>query len=113
MSSSAPLAATPEPPYYAVIFTSKRTEGDRGYAEMAERMMVLGMKRDGFLGLESARSADGFGITISYWRDDASIRAWKQDAEHQKAQYAGQQTWYEDYRVRVSKVERAYGKTPS
>jgi len=104
------IAATPQPPYYAVIFTSTRTEGDRGYGEMSRRMVELGSRYDGFLGIESARGADGLGITVSYWRDEAAILRWKQDEEHRKAQEAGQQTWYANYQVRVAKVERAYGK---
>jgi heme-degrading monooxygenase HmoA len=111
MSSSPGLARTPAPPYYAVIFTSRRTEGDQGYAAMAERMVGLGSKCDGFLGLESARGADGFGITVSYWRDEAAIAAWKRDTGHRQAQRGGRQTWYADYEVRVAKVERAYGKS--
>jgi heme-degrading monooxygenase HmoA len=106
--SATGFARTPEPPYYAVIFTSKRTEGDRGYAAMAERMADLGARYEGFLGLESVRGGDGIGITVSYWRDEASIRAWKRDTEHEKAQAAGQKLWYERYEVRVAKVERAY-----
>ncbi len=110
MSTPTGLARTPEPPYYAVIFTSRRTEGDRGYATMAARMDELGRTYDGFLGIDSARGADGVGITVSYWRDEAAILAWKRDAEHERAQRAGQQTWYDDYLVRIAKVERAYGK---
>lgn len=109
MSAPGDLARTPEPPYYAVIFTSKRTAGDHGYGAMAERMVDLGSKYDGFLGIESARGTDGLGITVSYWRDEAAITAWKRDTEHQKAQRGGQQAWYADYEVRVAKVERAYG----
>lgn len=109
MSAPGDLARTPEPPYYAVIFTSKRTAGDHGYGAMAERMVDLGSKYDGFLGIESARGADGLGITVSYWRDEAAIAAWKRDTEHQKAQRGGRQAWYADYEVRVAKVERAYG----
>ncbi len=109
MSAPGDLARTPEPPYYAVIFTSKRTAGDHGYGAMAERMVDLGSKYDGFLGIESARGADGLGITVSYWRDEAAIAAWKRDTEHQKAQRGGHQAWYADYEVRVAKVERAYG----
>lgn len=107
MSAPGALARTPEPPYYAVIFTSLRTAGDHGYDAMAERMVDLGSRYDGFLGIESARGADGLGITVSYWRDEAAIAAWKRDTEHQKAQRAGQQTWYSDYEVRIAKVERA------
>ena len=110
MSSPTGLARTPAPPYYAVIFTSRRTAGENGYGAMAEKMVALGSSYDGFLGIESARSADGLGITVSYWRDEASIAAWKCDTEHQQAQRGGQQTWSADYEVRVAKVERAYGK---
>jgi len=111
MSSPTGIARPPAPPYYAVIFTSQRTPGDRGYDAMAERMVALGSARDGFLGLESARGADGLGITVSYWRDEAAIAAWKRDSEHQQAQRGGRQAWYADYEVRVAKVERAYGKS--
>jgi heme-degrading monooxygenase HmoA len=110
MSTPSAPARTPTPPYYAVIFTTRRTEGDRGYEAMAERMAALAATQPGYLGAESARGADGLGITVSYWRDEASIVAWKQNAAHQDAQRAGQQTWYADYQLRVAKVERAYGK---
>lgn len=103
-------ARTPEPPYFAVIFTSSRTEGDLGYEQMAERMIELATRQPGFLGLDSARGADGLGITVSYWRDEASIVAWKQNTDHQQAQRGGRQTWYADFQVRIARVGRAYGK---
>lgn len=111
MSTPATLACTPAAPYYAVIFTSRRTEGDRGYGDMSDRMVELAARQPGYLGIDSVRGTDGLGITVSYWRDEASILAWKRDAEHQQAQRGGRQTWYADYQVRVAKVERAYGKT--
>lgn len=110
MSNPAVPARTPAPPYYAVIFTSQRTEGDRGYADMAGRMVELAAQQPGYLGMDSVREAGGRGITVSYWRDEAAIMAWKRDTEHQQAQRDGRQTWYEDYQVRVARVERAYGK---
>ncbi len=110
MSTPATLARTPAPPYYAVIFTSRRTDSDRGYGDMAERMVELAAKQPGYLGIDSVREAGGHGITVSYWRDEAAIMAWKRDTEHQQAQRGGQQTWYADYQVRVARVERAYGK---
>jgi heme-degrading monooxygenase HmoA len=108
MSAPLSLARTPEPPYYAVIFTSIRTLGDRGYGTMADRMVELAAQQDGFLGVDSIRDASGIGITVSYWRDEASIQRWKRHSEHQGAQKAGQETWYSNYHVRVAKVERAY-----
>jgi len=101
------IAATPEPPYYAVIFTSSRTEGDRGYGSMSDEMLRLAAARPGFLGVESAR--EEVGITVSYWRDLESIGLWKRDADHLAAQRLGRETWYAQYAVRIAKVEKAYG----
>jgi heme-degrading monooxygenase HmoA len=99
---------TPEPPYYAVIFTSRRRvrDGD-GYDATTERMEALAAQMPGFLGLESARA--GLGITVCYWRDEESIARWKAQAEHELAQQRGRQEWYEQYTIRVARVERAYG----
>lgn len=101
------IACTPEPPYYAVIFTSLRTDGDRGYAAMAERMLELAARQEGFLGVESARET--LGITVSYWASLEAIRDWKAHVEHQEAQRLGREVWYSRYRVRITKVEREYG----
>lgn len=103
------IAVTPPPPYYAVTFTSYRTELDEGYGEAAARMLELAAQQDGFLGAESARGADGLGITVSYWRDESAIRQWRQQAEHRGAQQAGRRDWYSAFRVRVCRVEREYG----
>ena len=101
------IANTPEPSYYAVIFSSHRTEGDNGYSEMADRMVGLAAAQPGFLGMESVR--EGLGITVSYWESLESISSWKKSAEHREAQRLGHQKWYSDFRVRVAKVEREYG----
>ncbi len=101
------IANTPEPPYYAVIFTSHRTEGDNGYKEMAKKMVELASKQPGFLGVESAR--EEVGITVSYWADLESIKNWKENIEHQKAQKLGRQKWYASFKTRISKVERDSG----
>ncbi|WP_455885144.1 antibiotic biosynthesis monooxygenase family protein [Pseudomonas spelaei] len=102
------IATTPAPPYYAVIFSSLRTEGDQGYAEAATRMLALAREQPGFLGVESARE-DGLGITVSYWSSEAAILAWKQQAEHQAVREQGRATWYSTFHTRVCKVQRAYG----
>lgn len=98
-----------EPPYTAVIFSSIRTEGDHGYAAVADRMAELAARQPGYLGHESARDpVTGHGITVSYWRDAASARAWKAVTEHQRAQASGRSRWYSDYVVRIATVERDY-----
>ena len=111
MSASAKPARTPEPPYHAVIFTSTRTDADRGYGAVADRMVELATRQPGFLGVESVRDpATGLGITVSYWTGEDAIRAWREDAEHRVAQETGKAVWYSDYQMRIAKVERAYGK---
>jgi heme-degrading monooxygenase HmoA len=107
--AKSPFAALPEGPCYAVIFSSQRTPGDNGYGAMAERMVELAAQQPGFLGIESARGADGFGITVAYWESEAAIAAWKAHAEHQMAQAMGKTRWYAHYELRVARVERAYG----
>jgi len=97
-----------EVPCYAVIFSSLRTEGERGYGATAQRMEELAKGMPGYLGIESARGADGFGITVSYWRDEASIAAWRRHGEHVLAQERGKREWYAHYEIRVAKVERSY-----
>lgn len=108
--SSTGIAKTPQPPYYAVIFISQRTEGDNGYADMAEKMVALASQQPGFLGIESVRGDDGLGITVSYWTSEEAIRDWKRNSEHQIAQQTGKRVWYADYMLRVARVERAYSK---
>lgn len=102
------IAKTPNTPYYAVIFTSIRTDEDAtGYSEMAEKMVEMGSKMNGFLGIESARNE--IGITVSYWETLEDIRNWKQVSEHQLAQLQGQSKWYSAYKTRICRVERDYG----
>jgi heme-degrading monooxygenase HmoA len=112
MTTSA-FSKTPEPPYYAVIFSSLRTVGDNGYSQMAGRMVELASQQPGFLGAESVRGQDGFGITVSYWASAEAISSWKANIEHIAAQELGKTAWYDHYELRVAKVERAYGKTPA
>lgn len=100
------IAKTPQPPYYAVIFTSIRTDIEAGYAETADLMIELAHQQEGFLGIESARN--DIGITISYWEDLEAIKRWKLHAEHRIAQEKGKTQWYKHYKVRICKVERDY-----
>jgi len=101
------IANTPAPPYYAVIFSSVRTDDGEGYAEMAERMAELAAQQSGYLGIESARNE--VGITVSYWESLEAIHHWKANAEHLLAQKLGREKWYATYKTRVCRVERDYG----
>ncbi|HMN14919.1 MAG TPA: antibiotic biosynthesis monooxygenase [Bellilinea sp.] len=99
-------AQTPQPPYFAVIFTSIRTEGDNDYAETAKQMLELASAQPGFLGFESARQE--IGISISYWSSQEAITNWKENVAHRQAQSRAK-NWYRQFRVRVCRVEREYG----
>lgn len=100
------VANTPAPPYYAVIFSSQRTEGDQGYRKFAEEILQLAEQHPGFLGAESVRDATGRGITVSYWDSLDSVRSFKGEARHIEAQALGNSTWYATFGLRVCKVER-------
>lgn len=104
-----PSTLAPRPPYYAVVFTSQRTPDDpEGYGVTADRMAELAAAQPGFLGIESARGADGVGITVSYWESLDAIRQWREHAEHRIAQELGRAKWYANFRLRVCRVEREY-----
>ncbi len=105
MSRFAPL---PGPPYYAVIFTAQRTDCDHGYGAMADTISALAEKPPGYLGVETTRDEDSFGITVSYRRDEASLLVWKEITEHLLVQKLGKTRWYKHYILRVAKVERSY-----
>jgi len=104
------FASTPEPPYFAVVFSSQRTAADDpGYERMAARMVELAAVQPGYLGIESARDSAGFGISVSYWSSEQALLGWKANLEHLAAQELGRSLWYAGYRLRVARVERAYG----
>jgi heme-degrading monooxygenase HmoA len=105
-----PFAVLPKPPYYSVTFSSKRSAVVEGYEDMAERMVQLASEQKGYLGIESARGSDGFGITVSYWASLEAILSWRTHAEHKIAQESGKTHWYQHYEVRIARVERSYGK---
>jgi len=101
------IAKTPQAPYYAVIFSSLRSDDIDGYEETAARMVELAAQQPGFLGVESVR--EELGITVSYWSDLESIKRWKSHAEHLLAQRMGMDKWYSSYKTRIARVERDYG----
>lgn len=105
MSNFAPL---PDPPYFAVIFTAQRSEGDFGYAAMADKMDQLASQQPGYIGIDTTRNEAGLGITVSYWSDEAALLNWRAVSEHALAQKLGRERWYDYYTLRVAKVERHY-----
>ncbi|MFD4672674.1 antibiotic biosynthesis monooxygenase family protein [Lentzea sp. NPDC058450] len=110
--SDAPLPAF-EPPYYAAIFTTVRTQDQTGYAETNARMEELVRDIPGYLGMDHAQNPGGLGITVGYFRDAEALEQWRTDAEHRVAQKRGRADWYESYTLHVAKVERSHGFTRS
>lgn len=102
------LPQTPAPPYYAVIFSSRRVPNAEGYLEVATAMEALAARQAGYLGHETALNKNGHGITVSYWKDEAAIAEWKKNSRHCLAKKLGNERWYEEYELRIAKVERAY-----
>jgi heme-degrading monooxygenase HmoA len=108
--SAARFSKTPKPPYYAVIFSSQRTDhGEADYEAAAERMFEVVQQQPGFLGAESTRDAEGFGITVAYFDSAENILRWRNHTEHAAVRERGKREWYEHFELRVAKVERAYG----
>lgn len=102
---------TPLPPTgaFAAIFISMRTGSDPAeYDHWAARMDQLAAKQPGYLGMESIRDQTGRGVTISYWESEEAIANWKADAEHKQVQRLGHKRFYEDFKVIITRVERAY-----
>lgn len=102
------LATTPQPPYYAVVFSSLLSQADGEYQDAADRMLELAKQQDGFLGVDSVRETQ-LGVTVSYWRDLDAIQKWKEHAEHRLVRERGRKEWYSAFRLRICRVEREYG----
>lgn len=107
------LFQTLKPPYYSVIFSSILKQAHDGYNEMAKQMEMLASQQPGYLGMDSVRETEGMGITVSYWKDEASIIAWKNNLIHLEAQKLGLEKWYEQYSLHITRVERAYHSSDS
>ncbi len=93
----------------AVIFTAQRTDrDDAAYEAAAQRMEELAYQQPGFVAVESVRGDDGLGITVSYWKNDADAKAWRDNAEHAEMREQGRARWYSAYTLYVARVERGY-----
>ncbi len=99
----------PEPGEIAVIFASQRNGADdAGYQAAAEAMEAMARVQPGYRGIVSSRGADGFGITISHWADEAAAIAWRDQPEHAAVREKGCRVWYDSYQVTICEVTRRY-----
>lgn len=93
----------------AVIFSAKRNGNDAaGYDEAAEQMVALAKQQKGFLGMNSVRDMQGYGITISYWQTDSDARAWRDHTQHSQIRHKGRALWYDEYSIQIARIDRAY-----
>lgn len=92
---------------FIVIFRARIRSFDAEYSRLAERMRALALEEFGCLEFHAVTEGRDE-IAISYWRDEESIRAWKEHPEHVLAQQAGRERWYESYSVQVAEIQRQY-----
>jgi len=106
------VVKTPKPPYYVVVFTSVNAPDvdHTEHTQMSHRLAKIAESYPGYLGIEPARNADGSGVSAIYWKDLESIAAFRRDSEHLVAKKRGRESWYSHYMIRISKVERDYGR---
>ena len=93
---------------WTVAFCNRRpVESDDGYGGTAEAMDRLAADQPGFVGVDSARSDDGVGITVSRWSSIAAMISWRRVVAHNEAQQHGRNGWYSWYRSDVARVDRS------
>lgn len=110
MHAGSRFATLPNPPYYAVVFSSQRTPHDAaGYDAAAQRMLDIARTQPGYLGFESTRDASGFGISVAYFESEEAIARWRDHPEHAAARREGHRSWYAHIELRIALVQRAYG----
>lgn len=96
----------------AVIFEVWPAEGNRQeYLDIAADLRPLLDEIDGFISIERFESLSEPGklLSLSFWRDDEAVAAWRKLEPHRAAQTAGREHVFADYRLRVAHVLRDYG----
>ncbi len=92
---------------YVVIFRAQVRAFDAEYFAMATKMRELALSKFGCLDFHAVTEGDQE-VALSYWPDEASIRAWREHPEHVVAQKAGRERWYVSYTVQVASITREY-----
>ena len=98
----------------AVIFEVQPVEGRAAeYFEIAASLRPELAKLDGFISIERFESVATRGkfVSLSFWRDEAAVAAWRNVDEHRMAQAKGRGGIFADYRIRVASVMRDYSMT--
>jgi glutathione S-transferase len=98
-------AHQPDAPCWAVIFANQMADGSE-YGPMAERMQRAAKASPGYIDYVSTRSAEGFGITVSYWSSLEDIAMWRANVEHREAQRMGRERFYASYDIKIARVTR-------
>ena len=96
----------------AVIFEVWPTSGRAGeYFDLAASLKPDLERIDGFISVERFESlvTSGKYLSLSFWRDEEAVRAWRNLEGHRRAQARGRGGVFADYRLRVASVVRDYG----
>ncbi len=90
-----------------VIFRSRLSElAGEDYHQMSEEMVTTARQMPGFLEVKSFKAEDGERVTLVYWQDEETMRAWREHARHRIAQRLGRERWYSEFRVEVAEMVR-------
>jgi heme-degrading monooxygenase HmoA len=90
-----------------VLFRSRLVPQPDGYAEMAQEMLDTAKSMPGFIDVKAFKAEDGERLTLVWWEDAETLRAWRTHARHLVAQQAGRERWYEYYTLEVAEVIRS------
>ena len=90
-----------------VLFRSKLVPEPDGYAEMAQEMLAAAKSMPGFVDVKAFTADDGERLTLVWWQDEETLRAWRLHARHQVAQKTGRERWYEYYNLEVAEIIRS------
>lgn len=95
----------------AVLFEADILPGGQArYLALAAELKPRLTQLDGFIDIERFQSLshEGKVLSLSWWRDDAAVLAWKQDMQHQIAQREGKEHLFSSYRIRIVSLQREY-----
>ena len=90
-----------------ILFRSKLTDAAAdGYSDMATEMLTRAKQMPGFIDFKSFKSDDGERLSVIRWKDEETLKAWRDEPRHLVAQNAGRSKWYEYYKIEIAQVIR-------
>ena len=90
-----------------VLFRSRLTPvAGEDYHQMSAEMVDTARGMPGFVDVKSFQAEDGERLTVVWWRDEETMRAWREHPRHREAQRLGRERWYQQFRLEVAEVIR-------